>query len=234
MRKGHGPDVSYAAFSRMLKDRMADLFLEILDANAGRIKVKNKAAAARDLEKLFAVAISLSIEKGFAALTLADVAEVSGLAEDAVNNLLGNKEDFRGWVLRYGSSFTAKTIMSEVEAADTPREQLAAAVRTHLYLSETLRDWFYFAYTEAKNLSPEEKLQAMANEKLTETLFIGILKKGQEQGEFWLRDLSLTAAVIKAMLQDWYLKRWKYRGQGVSVEQYSEFVIDFVTDAIME
>ena len=45
-------------------------------------------------------------------------------------------------------------------------------------------------------------------------------------------DVNLTGALIKAVIQDWYLKRWKYRKLGVNVEQYTEFVISFVMDSI--
>ena len=40
--------------------------------------------------------------------------------------------------------------------------------------------------------------------------------------------MELTGAVIKAMLQDWYLKRWKYARRNVSVEKYAAFVMDLV------
>jgi len=44
----------------------------------------------------------------------------------------------------------------------------------------------------------------------------------------------LTASVIKAMLQDWYLKRSKYRKRSISVDQYSEFLLQFVEAFILQ
>jgi hypothetical protein len=43
----------------------------------------------------------------------------------------------------------------------------------------------------------------------------------------------LSAALIKAMLQDWYLKRWKYERRKVMVEQYGEFLVDLVLSYIL-
>jgi hypothetical protein len=34
------------------------------------------------------------------------------------------------------------------------------------------------------------------------------------------------------MLQDWYLKRWKYARRQISVDDYAEFLIRFVESAI--
>jgi hypothetical protein len=38
--------------------------------------------------------------------------------------------------------------------------------------------------------------------------------------------------VIKAMLQDWYVKRWKYARRQISVDNYAEFVIGFIESAL--
>ena len=69
---------------------------------------------------------------------------------------------------------------------------------------------------------------AVASERYTEKLFADILQQGQSRGCFLLRDPQMTAAVIKAMLQDWYLKRTKYRQRNISVDHYAEFVLQFV------
>ena len=85
---------------------------------------------------------------------------------------------------------------------------------------------------EAGKLSKKEQGRAKASERLTESIFTRILAEGAGQRRFRPDNIGLTEALIKAMLQDWYLKRWKYRESGVSVETYSKFVIDFVLEAI--
>lgn len=44
--------------------------------------------------------------------------------------------------------------------------------------------------------------------------------------------MTLVASVIKAMLQDWYLKRWKYKNRKVLVDEYADFVI-YVAESIL-
>ena len=53
---------------------------------------------------------------------------------------------------------------------------------------------------------------------------ISSMKASKEQ-VFRDDNVVLAAAVIKAILQDWYLKRWKYRSRKVSVDRYADFVI---------
>ena len=101
-------------------------------------------------------------------------------------------------------------------------------IQTHLFLSEVMQPWFYFAYMETKNLAKQEHKKAIQAELATEKLLIDIMKEGQDKGFFKAINMELTGAVIKAMLQDWYLKRWKYARRNVSVEKYAAFVVDLV------
>jgi hypothetical protein len=66
-----------------------------------------------------------------------------------------------------------------------------------------------------------------------EKVFSDVIDKGISAGLFAPVDRELTAAVIKAMLQDWYLKRWKYRGRKVTVEDYGQFLMDFVESHLL-
>lgn len=42
----------------------------------------------------------------------------------------------------------------------------------------------------------------------------------------------MTAALIKPMLQDWYVKRSKYRRRGVSAARFSASLIAFIEQAL--
>ncbi len=81
---------------------------------------------------------------------------------------------------------------------------------------------------EAKNLSEPERQNAIESELTTEKLFAVIVGQGQDAGLFERRDPQLTAAIIKAILQDWYLKRWKFSRRNISVDQYANFIVEFV------
>ena len=65
-------------------------------------------------------------------------------------------------------------------------------------------------------------------EDYTQKILTDILVKGAEQGVFKSMDNALTASMIKAMQQEWYLKRWKYKSLKISVDQYADHVISMV------
>ena len=118
--------------------------------------------------------------------------------------------------------------MDQIGGIEDPRAKLKRVIQSHLFLSEVMQPWFYFAYMETKNLAKQEHKKAIEAELATEKLLIDIMKEGHENGVFKAVNMELTGAVIKAMLQDWYLKRWKYARRNVSVEKYAAFVVDLV------
>lgn len=223
---------SFAGFQKRLKPLLAGMFREIYADNPGSIRVKKEEVAIRNIERIFHAALVLSMKKGFDAMSLRELSRESGLSMGALYTYFSSKEELRGHILTYGVRFAAETVRADAREGEGAAGRLEGAIRSHLYLSEALRPWFYFAYMEARNLSKEEKKKAMHNERMTESVFLEIIEAGAASGEFAGCRPELTAAAVKAMLQDWYLKRWKYREAGVDVEQYARFMIDFIIRAI--
>jgi AcrR family transcriptional regulator len=140
-----------------------------------------------------------------------------------------NKEELLTLIQKQGRAIVARVMDDRLAGIEDAEEALAMAIRSHLYLSEVLQPWFFFSYMETRFFHAEEGKRAIAGELQTEAIFSGILERGMAAGAFAIRDPLLVAAAIKALLQDWYLKRWKYKGRRISVEVYADFVISMVS-----
>jgi AcrR family transcriptional regulator len=138
------------------------------------------------------------------------------------------KDELLDMILRQGRRLVLRILEAQLGAVGNPVEKLETAIRTHIYLSEALHPWFYFSFMEAKNMSRREKEKTVASELYTDQLFADILEEGQKAGSFASRDPQQSAGGIKALLQDWYVKRWKYARRQTSVDQYADFVVEFV------
>lgn len=95
-----------------------------------------------------------------------------------------------------------------------------------------MQPWFVFAFMEAKSFPVAARKMAVESEAATEQLFAAVLRAGVEAGRFDVPSVELTAALIKPLLQDWYVKRSKYRKRGVEIERYIDTVCDLVEKAI--
>jgi AcrR family transcriptional regulator len=194
----------------------------------GSIRIKKEAVATRNLRAIFAATLKLANARGFKAMSLRELSRESGLSMGVLYSCFSSKDVLLELIQDQGRCMVMTVLDEHVARADSPPAKLAAAIRAHLFLSEVMQPWFFFSYMETRHLGKELQRKAIAGELATEQLFIDIIETGRRQGVFAAVNVALTAAVLKAMLQDWYLKRWKYARRKIGVESYARFVIDLM------
>ncbi len=225
--------MTFRDFSKKVALSMEDICRDIFRENRDTIKVKKEAVVVKNLVNIYNATLKLSNRKGFHAMSLRELAQETNLSLGGLYSYFSGKEQLLAIIQEQGYRITGKMLTEEVEKHSAPETRLEAAIRTHLYLTEILQPWFYFFYMEAKNLSKEEQKKAIASELYTEQIFTDIFATGAEQGVFDARpNMEIAAAALKAMLQDWYLKRWKYTRRKITVDEYAEFVFGFVKKAL--
>ena len=220
--------MTYADFQKQIKISIQDIYREIFAKNRRSIRVKKENTVVKNLERIFRATLKISNKKGFQAMSMRDLGRETKLSMGALYSYFNGKEDLLAMLQQQRRAITRRILEACIEKESDPAAKLQAAILTHLYLSEAMQPWFYFSYMEAKNLSRTEQDLAVASELYTENLLANILRQGQSQGCFSTPEPQLTASVIKAMLQDWYLKRRKYRNRKISVDQYADFILQFV------
>ena len=138
------------------------------------------------------------------------------------------KEKLLGIIQTHGWSII-KTNLEQISATcEKPQEKLRAVIKGHVFLSEFFRPWFYFTFMEARNIKPTELKAVKSMEEYTQKILTDILVHGEELGIFKPDNHELTASMIKAMQQEWYLKQWKYQKLNVSVDQFADYLVGIV------
>jgi AcrR family transcriptional regulator len=191
-------------------------------------RIKKEKTAVKNLDNIFGAVLKISNKKGFKSMSMRDLSQECGLSMGALYNYFSSKDELLEMLQYQRRSITGKILEERIAFESTPPAKLKAAVFTHLYLSETMQPWFYFSFMETKNLSQNEKQKAMESELATEKMISDILILGQEQNVFNAHDPQLGASIIKAMLQDWYLKRGKFTRRNISVDQYATYLQEFI------
>ena len=218
----------FQAFKDSAELSSEQICVDFLNANRERIKIKKNETAVRNLVKIFDATLAIGINKGFQATSVRELSRETGLSMGALYSYFNSKDELLEMIRNLGCRILERVLFEEIKHGLDPREKLAIAIETHLYISEMMKPWFYFNYMEVKNLRREEQKKAIEMELYTEGLFVKIIQSGIETGIFREVDPTMTSAVLKAMLQDWYLKTWKYQGRTVSVEDYARFLIEMM------
>ena len=218
----------FETFKAELSLSKEEICRELYQENTDKIRIKKETTATRNLARIIDSTLRLANSKGFHAMTLRDLCSDSGLSMGGLYAYIRNKDDLIHLIQSHGFKLTRRTVLQYIADIRDPVEKLSQAIRAHVFLSELIRPWFYFSYMEAKSLPPVEKQNAVATEREIETIFCNIISEGIEQGVFRQINARLLSSLIKAMMQDWYLKRRKYREQGVSVEDFANQIRDLL------
>ena len=224
--------MTYAEFCQQVNISKMEIYQESFDAQRsfGRQtkRIKKEKTAVKNLDNIFGAVLKISNKKGFKSMSMRDLSQECGLSMGALYNYFASKDELLEMLQHQRRAITGKILDERIGSESAAPVKLKAAIFTHLFLSEAMQPWFYFSFMETKNLSRIEKQKAMDSELATEKMICDILIQGQEQNVFHLHDPQLGAGMIKAMLQDWYLKRGKYAGKNISVDQYAEYLLKFI------
>ena len=220
--------MNYTEFKKLYGARGRDIAKEVYLVNQGAMRIKKEKTAVANLEKILSAVFSITYKKGFQAMSMRDLSLKTGMSLGALYAYFPGKEELLAIIQDQGRVMVKETLSRFARAHDHPLEKLRAAIRAHIYLSELFRPWFYFTFMEARNLKPAGFEAVKAMEEHTQKILSDILELGEEQGVFKSGNHELTACMIKALQQEWYLKRWKYTKQKITVDAFTDHVLEMV------
>ncbi|MBF0119536.1 MAG: TetR/AcrR family transcriptional regulator [Desulfobacterales bacterium] len=207
---------------------MEDICSDIFQENRSSIKIKKKRIGVKNLSNIFEATLKLSNKKGFKTMSLRDLCKETGLSMGALYSYFKNKDELLNIIQQKGRLMVEKVLRENIEDINDSKKKLETAIYSHLYLSEIMQPWFFFSYMETRHFHKDEHKKGIESELYTEQIFIDILEQGKKENIFFVENTVLTASVIKAMLQDWYLKHGKYIRRKIKVEEYASFIVKLI------
>lgn len=221
--------MKYDEFQKLINITKQDLLKNAFVENKKNIKIKKEKTIIKNLDKIFNAVLKISNTKGFQTMSMRDLSKEADMSMGALYAYFSSKEELLSMLQRQGRTLALEVIEKSINTRENALDRLRTAIRTHLYISESMQPWFYFSYMEAKNLNRAEREKAINIELYAEKVLTEILVQGEDEGIFKTRNHKLSASIlIMPMLRDWYLNRWKYGKRNVSVEQYIDIVLDFI------
>lgn len=220
--------MDYAAFKKAYTDRGTDIARRVYLDNQEAISIKKEKTAVANLDKIFSAVFSITYKKGFQAMSMRDLSTKTGMSLGALYAYFPGKKQLLAIIQAQGRLMIKEALETFASEAEGPLEKLRAAIRTHIYLSELFRPWFYFTFMEARNLKAGEFEAVRDMEEHTQDILTRILEAGEQEGIFNKGNHDLTSSMIKALQQEWYLKRWKYTRQKITVDQFTDHVLAMV------
>ena len=222
---------SFDSFKRNFQSEYDATWQRIFDQHRDAIKIKRTKVALPNLQKIISAALQISNQSSFHSMTLRDLSRKADVSMGALYSYISSKEQLSVMILEHVLFLVDTVLRPPSEPALPAEERLRWLLRTHIYLSEVMQPWFFFAYMEAKTFARQGRRIAIESELRTEHLVADCLADRQTAGAFAAADPMAMASLIKPLLQDWYLKPWKYRRRQIDPDTYADWVISFVEAA---
>lgn len=215
--------MNYKAFKRLYGVSPQDISKEVYQNNQDTIRIKKEKTAVNNLEKIFDAVFYIAYKKGFQAMSMRDLSQRTGMSLGSLYAYFKGKKNLLDIIQTQGWAIIKKDLDHVAESQEPPRKRLKAVIKAHVFLSELFRPWFYFTFMEARNI---EAVKSMEDH--THKILMDILLSGEKHGVFKPGNHKLTASLIKAMQQEWYLKQWKYKKLKISVDEFAEHLVGLV------
>lgn len=218
---------SYRAFLATYDLSMEALCRRILARHQSTIRVRKPDTAVANLIRIVETTLAVANRKGFHSMSLRDLSEQSGLSMGALYSYFDSKDTLLLMIL--GQVVDAVDMVLNAVGPGAPASRLRALMARHVYLTEAMGPWFVFAFMEAKAFGKQGREMAVASELRTEGLLRDIIADGVADGSFRSLDPMMVASLVKPMLQDWYVKRSKYRRREITPDAFVVVLEDLVT-----
>lgn len=193
----------------------------LFDRNSARIGVKRREAALENLEKIFVATFRLANTVGFPVMTLRDLCRETGLSMGGLYTYIENKDQLAAMIEDLVRHVT-ELLPAWFSFVSSPQAQIEAILRANIFLAEMFQPWLYFVFLESRTLQPAQREDAKASELFIESHLAKLIVA---TGDFSAEAAALVAAHCMSLVQDWHLKRWKFRAAQVHVDQFADSVV---------
>ena len=154
--------MNFKTFCKKHKPTQIELFSEFYDVFEDEIEIKNKRIATDKLKLILNATFKLSASDGFANMTLRQLSQETNISMGGLYAYIQNKNQLAFLIHRF-LNYYAEKALNQVDTSN-PKTALENLIRTHVYISDILQPWFFFAFMESKNLSQEQKRYAIESE----------------------------------------------------------------------
>lgn len=224
MNKWNGEN-DFALFKKSVPIKSQDIWPAFYHLNKNKIQVQKEIVAIEKLRTIVKATFKLSNQKGFSLMSLRDLSNATDMSMGSLYNYIGSKSQLAEMIHQFLPHIFDTCIGDQIKGSESPDSKLEKLIRGHVFISEALQPWFFFAFMETKHLSRNVKEIAKENELKSEALMESFISQAIEENIYRPCNLFLTSMMIKALLQNWYVKHAKYKASNVSCEDYLEYLV---------
>ena len=214
--------MNFKTYKQNFPFKEKEIYKKLFNLHREHIKLKKEKFAINNLEKIFKATFKISSVIGFHKMSLRDLSKETELSMGGIYSCIESKS-----IIAIMIKDVVKLVLSEIVATSSKQSDKKLSVRImireSLYASEILQHWFYFLYMETRSLPKKHQ----DDSKLIESLFIDHFQQllAEIDGKTDQTDKDryhFIAIMVLTMIQEHYLKPWKYKKERFGIDEYAE------------
>lgn len=202
----------------------------LLKRNSEHIGVKRREAALENLAKIFLATFRLANTVGFREMSLRDLCRETGLSMGGLYGYIEHKDQLASMIADM-VLYTTEMVQQWFEHVDEPLDHIECIVRANIYLAEILQPWLYFMFLESRALRSEQREVAKLSELNIHTHIASLAGRMEGMDEV---QSYLLGAHCMSLVQDWHLKRWKFKSANINPDQFADSVVHLVRSHVAQ
>ncbi len=222
--------LTFAEFKKRFDYGEDRLYPLLFERNHELIGVRREKFAVRNLKKIFRATFKLVPRIGFQAMSLRDLLAETGLSMGGIYLTITNKDNI-AILVKDAVTLVCEDIVKQAKTQQDPALALELLVKGYLFSSLLLQPWFNFLYFETRSLPPLHQDDSKNIERTQATEIERLILQLQERpGQGY--PAEFIATMVLTMVQERYLKPWKYKQPASTIDEYAENCLRMVHHSV--
>jgi AcrR family transcriptional regulator len=222
--------LTFADFKKDFEFNEDYLYALLFERNQDLIGVRRERFAVRNMKKIFRATFKLVPKIGFKAMSLRDLLAETGLSMGGIYLTITNKDNI-AIIVKDAVTLVCEDVVEKARAESDPGVALERLIKGYLYASLILQPWFHFLYFETRSLP----LAHQDDSKNLERSQVAELQKLISQLQVrpdQTYPADFLATMVLTMVQERYLKPWKYKQPVTTIDEYAENCLRMIQSLI--
>jgi AcrR family transcriptional regulator len=207
--------------------RGKSVYARLFALHCDNIKTKKEKFAVNNLEKIFKATFKISSKIGFHEMSLRELCRETELSMGGIYSCIESKEMI-AIMVKDMVKIVSSDIIDNALLHEDKKHALAEIVTHHIYAAELLHPWFYFLYFETRSLPSSHQKDSKTIELRITSALESILSEIDSNEDNNNKKHHFIATMALSMVQERYLKHWKYKDASLTIEDYADETLKLV------
>jgi AcrR family transcriptional regulator len=183
-------------------------------------------------EKITEAALQLFEQKGYHAVTIDKIVQMSGTSKGTFYHYYKSKDELLYTIHDYFITYVVDKASEAYEKWQTPTERLNAIIKSFVMMFELYRPHVTVFYQESLYSAPEYFDDIKRKRDQYTEMMANVVEEGIEIGEF-RKDLSISISLMAIFgMINWTYRWYKPTGE-YSVQEIGDIYADFILHAVL-